>query len=179
MSKYKDIFFNVLGISKDNGFLEQFKGDWNRFCNAYKPSKRHVTKEDLQNSYKEDLQLPIQVKLGKNFGHFYEIYLKYKFIPDNRFFINLDEEFTTTIKLMHNILGINPYPETKDNNPDEAYNIRWRAIILIEYLQELSNKPLRYLGLVIFRITIFVGVPLTLLLNLIILVQNILIKLYV
>ena len=161
-------------MDKDGIFIEGYKADWNRFCNTYVPRNRNTTSEDYEIERIQENSLHLQVKLGHEFGRLYETYLKYKFIPDNRFFITLDEEFTTTIKLIHSILGMNPYPQTKDNDPDEAYNIRWRAIILFDYLQILANNPLRYIGLLTFRLVIFFAVPVIILLNIITGIQTLL-----
>lgn len=159
MINISGILCKIFGLDKDLGFLESFKGDWNRFCNSYKPRSRTISDEQFQTERREEPFLPIQVDLGNKFGEFYEIYLKHKFIPDNKFINNLDNSFWKTIQDMHDILGINAYPQKYENDPDAAYNIRWRGTLLISYMQQLSQKPFRYFGVLLLKMSIYLLVP--------------------
>ena len=163
MKKLNQFLCKLLGLDKDFSFLEKFKGDWNRFCNSYKPRARMVAKEKFHAESREESFLPIQVDLGNKFGEFYEIYLKHKFIPDNKFINNLDNSFWKTIQDIHDILGINAYPQKYENDPDAAYNVRWRGTLLVSYLQQLSRKPFRYVSILLLKASIYLFIPITLL----------------
>lgn len=149
----------VTGLQSDKEFLNTLKGNWNRFCNLYEPRKRRITKEESDVEARKESFVPSQVDLGKDFGRFYEIYLKHKILPDTKFNNNLDSSFSNTITDMFNLLGMNPYPLEKDNSSDAAYDVRYRGIMLIEYLIRLSDSPYRYIGLSLIRICIYLVVP--------------------
>lgn len=159
-TRFSDSLVYLLGLKEDISFLEGFKEQWNRLCNLYKPRKRTVSKEQFERERREESFLPTQVKVGQLYPKLYEIYLKHKFLPDTKFTNVLDGSFVNTLQSMHEFIGINPYPQETDNSADLAYNIRWKGIILIEYLIILSNKPFRYLGFMLLKLSAYLAVPL-------------------
>lgn len=159
VKKVNSFLLLLTSLSSDKFFLEKFKGNWNRFCNLYKPRKRNISQGEFEIERQEESFIPVKVDLLKDFGRFYEIYLKHKFLPDTKFANKLDTSFSTTVRDMHNILGENPYPQERNNSIDAAYDVRYRKIILIEYLIRLSSDPYRYIGLLIVRISIYLAAP--------------------
>lgn len=159
LAKINGYCCKIFGLENDATFLNKFKEEWNRFCNSYKPRKR-ILKTPLEPS--EEPLLPQQAHLAEQFGRFYEIYLKHKFIPDSKFINNLDSAFWKTIQDMHDLLSMNLYPMEKENSEDAAYNVRWRGVLLINYLLQLSNNWPRFIGLIIIKITIYLMIPTTL-----------------
>lgn len=160
----------ITGLQKDKAFLANFKGDWNRFCNTYSPRKRTAKWEDIKNEGHEFI--PLKIKLDEQFGHFYEIYLKHKVLPDVKFINNLDISYWDTLKDMHAILGENPYPQERDNSIDKAYDIRYRGIILINYLLELSESPIRFLYYSVIKHAIYLAIPFGLILIILSIVKS-------
>lgn len=151
--------------NKDKNFLTDFKADWNRVCNAY---VNYVNGANVPGFADFSAQ---KNDLAEKFALFYEVYLKYKFLPDVKFINNLDKPFWDTLAEMHDFLGSNPYPHDKNKlDLDRSYNIRYRGIILIDYMIILSNKKVRFYFLSFLRICVYL-LPI---LGLILVIKNIL-----
>lgn len=167
----KNALMRITGLHEDKVFLENFKGDWNRFCNTYSPRKRTSSWEDVKNENHDFI--PLKIKLDEQFGHFYEIYLKHKVLPDIKFINNLDSSYWDTLKDMHAILGENPYPQERENSIDKAYDVRYKGIILINYLLELSESLPRFLYYSAVKHAIYLAIPFGLILVIVSIIKSI------
>jgi len=141
---------NWLSGKDDFTFLDEFKGDWNRTCNYYID---HVVGRTIE--YQVGNFVSEKIDTLKKFGRLYETFLKYKFLPDLKFVNVLDKPFWDTLKEMHLFLGENPFPQDRQLSKDASYDIRYRGVMLIEYLQILSKQRLRYYLLTIVKISIY------------------------
>lgn len=137
-------------MSKDKIFLDVFKGDWNRVCNAYIDHVRGTNSPGFTDFNAQ------KIDLAEKFVTFYELYLKYKFLPDIKFINNLDKPFWDTLAEMHDFLGSNPYPENREKlDKDRSYNIRYRGVMLIDYLIILSRQKVRFYCLCFVKICLY------------------------
>lgn len=148
-SQYMSKYLKYFNGSKDLTFLEEFKANWNRTCNYYID---HVvgSQNNGENFVVE------KIKTLKDFGKLYEIYLKYKVLPDIKFVNSLDRPFWDTLEGMQKFLGDNPYPTIKAKlDPDASYNIRYKGVLLIEYLEILSRQRVRFYFIQIVKYSIY------------------------
>ncbi|TAK95080.1 hypothetical protein EPO05_05215 [Patescibacteria group bacterium] len=136
--------------SEDSQFLQGFKGDWNRVCNYYINHVSGVTESPGAANY-----ITEKIEAMNKFGRLYEIFLKYKFLPDIKFVNTLDKPFWDTLKDMHDFLGDNPYPQDRTLQKDASYNVRYRGVMLIDYLEILSRQRGRYWILTLVKLSIY------------------------
>ena len=135
-------------------------------CNTYveevaSQRQPRSTQNRRERSYSEPY-LPQMVDFGRKYLRLHGIFTKQKILPDPKFTVSIDESYKATLGQMHDFVGANPNPVETELSMDAAYNIRWRGVMLIDYLVDLSRRPYRFLSISIVRLSIYLLIPLTL-----------------